>query len=446
MKYNRVIKSGAILFIVSLIILSSLAVLVNTPSAESSNPSKDSPWPCFGQNPQRTSNLYDDSDRIELDERREISLDVGIQPGVVGSPVITEDGDILQPADGKLFSINDEGVENWRYSFDKDVESTPAIADDGTIYIGSANGNLTALYPDGMERWIFPTESRIDSSPVIGPNGNVYFGNNDGILYSVDSEGEEIWNVSFVGEYEMRMIQSSPAVDKDGTVYVASTRLTEDGRILRGRVHAVDNDGDEKWTYERGFGIVSSPSIGYDGDGNVYIGGGDGHLFALDKETGEEVWKFGTANMVLSSPAIDSDGTIYVGSYDGKLYAVNPDGSEKWNFTSDGAIFSSPAISQDGTIYFGSLGEKIYAVNHNGTERWNHTSDSDILSSPAIGEDGSFYITSSEGTLYIFNPSQRPFEITNLHVLLLIGVVVIVGVASAFYFKDDTRPGEYKKY
>ncbi|MFO7791507.1 MAG: PQQ-binding-like beta-propeller repeat protein [Candidatus Saliniplasma sp.] len=435
MRYSsNILKNSAVFVIVLLILFSSLAILANISSVESRNPSNDSPWPCFKQNPQRTGSVNEDSNSIELNEDWNTSLDMGNQPNIVGSPVITADGDILQPAGDTLFSINDEGEVNWDHSFGSTMESTPTIADDGTIYIGLKDANLTALNPDGTEKWRFTTENRIDSSPAIGPEGNIYFGNNDGVLYNVNPEGEKEWNISFESQDETRMIQSSPAIDEEGTIYIASTRLNQQGYLDQGRVHAVNPNGTEKWRFEIRLAIISSPAIG--SEGNIYIGGAGGHLFAIDLETGEEVWKFGTAGPVLSSPAIDSEGRVYVGSNDNKLYVVNSDGNEIWNFTTKAPIFSSPAISQDGTIYVGSRDKKLYAINPNGTQKWNHTTDSQIFSSPAIGEDGSVYITSYDGVLYGFYPSEKPFDITDMHIYIMIGVIVAVGFVSTYYFKD----------
>ena len=40
---------------------------------------------------------------------------------------------------------------------------------------------------------------------------------------------------------------------------------------------------------------------------------------------GTPIWEFETGRNVNSSPAIGSDGTVYVGSGDGKLYAIKTD-------------------------------------------------------------------------------------------------------------------------
>ena len=75
----------------------------------------------------------------------------------------------------------------------------------------------------------------------------------------------------------------------------------------------------------------------------------------------ELVWKFKTDGMVKSSPAV-ADGVVYVGSGDGRLYALDArTGEEKWSFKTDGGVASSPAVA-GGVVYFGSTDGYLYAV------------------------------------------------------------------------------------
>ena len=86
---------------------------------------------------------------------------------------------------------------------------------------------------------------------------------------------------------------------------------------------------------------------------------------------GTEAWKFATGSSVESSPALSSDGSmVYVGSGDGNLYAVHAaNGTEAWTFATGDQVQSSPAVSRDGsTVYVGSNDNNLYAVHAaNGT-------------------------------------------------------------------------------
>ena len=107
---------------------------------------------------------------------------------------------------------------------------------------------------------------------------------------------------------------------------------------------------------------------------------------------GELKWKFKTEDLVYSSPTIGGDGTVYIGSHDWHLYALNPNGELKWKFKAEGNVSSSPAIGNDGTIYFCSYDKYLYALNPNGTLKWKYKTLDDIRSSPIIGFDGTIYV------------------------------------------------------
>ncbi len=71
------------------------------------------------------------------------------------------------------------------------MSSSPAIAADGTVYVGSSDKKLYAISPpasgaSGVLRWAFATGERIESSPAIGPDGTVYVGSFDGTLYAIE--------------------------------------------------------------------------------------------------------------------------------------------------------------------------------------------------------------------------------------------------------------------
>ncbi len=161
--------------------------------------------------------------------------------------------------------------------------------------------------------------------------------------------------------------------------------------------HLVAGEVGQKWAFETGGGVVSSPAVGP--DGVIYIGSNDGYLYAI-RPDGTLKWKFETKGAVHSHPAIGADGTIYVGSWDHHLYAINPNGSLKWKFETQAEVNSSPTIGADGTIYVGSWDHHLYAVNPNGNLVWMFATKDAVFSSPTIGPDGTVYIASWDQHLY----------------------------------------------
>src|SRR6185312_16375226 len=57
-----------------------------------------------------------------------------------------------------------------------------------------------------------------------------------------------------------------------------------------------------KWKFHTDGSVFSSPAVV---NGVVYIGSGDGNLYAVDQGTGALKWKFPTGSRVTSAPAVD---------------------------------------------------------------------------------------------------------------------------------------------
>ena len=283
--------------------------------------------------------------------------------------------------------------QRWAFLAGLDVYSSPAIAADGTIYVGSLDDNLYAISPAGKQKWAFLTGGSIMSSPAIGADGTVYVGSFDKNVYALDpATGKPKW-VFPTGNW----VKASPTIGADGTVYVAS---------FDKNLYALDPTlGTAIWSFTMGSDAYAAPAIG--ADGTIYLASEDDYLYALNPATGVKKWAFKTGNAIYSSPAISADGTmIYVGSEDHKLYAVNATtGLQKWAYATNDVIYSSPAIATDGTIYIGSSDNSLYAINATGTKKWSYATGNWLKSSPTIGGDGTVYVGSYDKSLYAINPS-----------------------------------------
>ncbi|MBN2465769.1 PQQ-like beta-propeller repeat protein [candidate division WOR-3 bacterium] len=301
------------------------------------------------------------------------------------SPAIASDGTIyVGSQDDYLYAVNYDGSLKWRFNTGGVVRSSPAIGADGTIYVGSYSNSLYALNPaDGSVKWSFLTHGNITSSPAIAADGTIIFGSDDDTVYALNPDSTVKWKFE-AGQG----VSSSPAIGTDGTIYFGSN---DDS------LYALTADGGHKWTFPTGRDIVGSPAIGP--DGTVYFGSLDQYLYAVDT-SGSKKWDVLTNGQIRTSPAIGPDGTIYIGSSDNLLYAVNPDGSTKWRYVTSDDVKSSPTIAANGTIYFGSDDDNLYAVGPDSTLVFKYPTDNDISSSPAIGADGKVHFVGNDGYLY----------------------------------------------
>jgi outer membrane protein assembly factor BamB len=302
------------------------------------------------------------------------------------SPAIDNNGTIyigIQGFNDKFFfAINSNGTEKWSFNPGDWVQSSPALSTDGTMYFGSNNGNLNALNPNGSVKWIRSLgKGWVFSSPAIG---------NDGTIYAASLASSRLCSISPNGTIQWFFnasdwIYSSPAIDNYGIIYIGS----HDHYL-----YAIYPNGTMKWRYGTGGEIKSSPSIG--NDGTIYVCSWDHYLYAIHPN-GTLKWRVSTGDATETTPAIGEDGSIYVGSYNGWFFSLTPEGGENWRFKTDDGIYSSPAIDTYGIIYCGSYDGYLYALNPNGTLRWKFYAGEHVESSPVIGEDGTIYIAAYSG-------------------------------------------------
>src|SRR5512133_913306 len=264
------------------------------------------------------------------------------------------------------------GDKLWGVLMGWESVSSPAVAADGTIYVGagqniSSGGALYSFSPRGTTNWVLKFPRPVRSSPSIGPDGRIYVGCWNGELKIVNPDGT--YSNFATGGY----IGASPAIGADGTVYIGSISN------YFNRLFAFTPDGALKWVFKMG-GVsfsqpdwiqASSPAIGP--DGTIYVGSIDKKLYAINP-SGTTNWVFPLTSTTYASPSVGPDGTIYLGADDNVFYAVDPQGALKWKKTVAGIVESSAAVNTDGTIYFGSLGGTFYAMSPAGTQNWSFAS------------------------------------------------------------------------
>jgi len=147
---------------------------------------------------------------------------------MASSPAIGPDGRIYCcDGSGYTYCLNSDGTLGWEVGTDSTVfiTSSPAVAADGTVYVGTEGGRLLAI-KDGSIAWSYevtspPPRNGISSSPVLGPDGNIYFGCDDGRLYRIDQNTHQPASNWPVTVPTTDMLSSTPLLCADGVVYVA---------------------------------------------------------------------------------------------------------------------------------------------------------------------------------------------------------------------------------
>jgi outer membrane protein assembly factor BamB len=322
-----------------------------------------------------------------------------------------------------------------------DIQSSPAIGSDGSIYLGNHQGVLFALRDapaaarDNGQMlelaWRFhpPAGSSWHATPAVSPGGVVYLGFSqpgsraeiEGTLYALRASGtdegvEIVWSISLGAG----RITSSPTIGPDGTIYVMNGS---------GWLYAVSPEGHVRWSCETGPTLKAAPALSPDGS-TVYVSSMNGLLYAVAAPSGADMagklrWTFafadhpGVTPQVLSaappagangigsgaSPTVATDGTVYVGANNSNFYAISPDGKLVWMYEAEreiAGIWSTAALSEDEQLlYFGANKGGMYALNRaDGSLAWRYFVVSSIYSSPALDVDGVLYSGSTVGHVF----------------------------------------------
>ena len=304
----------------------------------------------------------------------------------------------------------------WKFKTGGAVISTPAVSD-GTAYFGSNDHFLYAVnLADGAQRWKFKTGSRVTSSPAVY-QGRVYVASYDGNIYAVDAKtGAQVWKFASEGERRFtgkHLHGSDPAAESmpdPFDFYLSSPTISEDTLYVGsgdGNVYALDAaSGALRWKFHTGDVVHASPAIA---NGLVYIGSWDSYFYAIDAKTGKEHWRFKTgedhkiANQVgIQSSATIANGTVYFGCRDSNLYALDAaTGAKKWAYSNKGSWVISTPIVKDGTLYFATSDTGLFAALDAKTGELKYSLSFHhwpMFSSPAIA-GRNLYIGSHSGTM-----------------------------------------------
>lgn len=317
---------------------------------------------------------------------------------------------------GELYALDAKtGNVKWKYVTGHAINSSPACFN-GKVFFADNKQNLYALQiATGKLIWKTAFQEKLDyewafdyfySSPTIS-NNKIYIGSSDGHLYSMnEADGKMLWKYKTAG-----IVRSTPAV-KDGVVYAGSTEGilyalgAADGKELWKFMIAGNAMKNEDFGFDRR-AIISSPVIAGD---KILAGGRDGFLYAVNKQTGKEVWRVDhQVSWVISSVAV-KDSIVVTGTSDGRfVQAVSLNtGKEIWKYRTKNIVWSSPLIVNN-QVYIGSHEAQLFCFDLHTGKRLNSFQTGGIIFTAPVVQDSLLYFGCDDGFLYALKPSNHTY-------------------------------------
>lgn len=304
-------------------------------------------------------------------------------------PIIDEDKVFIAPED--IFALDlKTGKKVWSYAEEgRSFFPRGLAAGNGKLFVSvNADDNLRTLPPGfvyaldesmGKFLWRYQTQKGVSHSLPLFAGNKVFVGDDSGNIYALNANnGNLIWKKYLNAE----VIHSSPAYS-NGMVFVG-TEGSQRSNAMPSHLYALDAEtGKELWRFKLDYIqgklnlIHATPAIA---DDVAYVGAENGYFYALNEKDGSLIWKqkiaSGSGELIgVSSAAAVGYGKVFIGAYEGKFLALDQkDGKIAWEYSFGKANADSSPVLADGKVYFGvgeGGNEYFYGFNaDNGEVLW----------------------------------------------------------------------------
>jgi len=278
----------------------------------------------------------------------------------------------------------ENGVE-WRFHVGSTIHAAPAVATDGTVYVGTGDGYVIAVSDVGSLRWSFTVEGAVAWSPLVDVVDHVIVATLARHLYSIAPSGQIAWQ----REPPAHVSTELRLAPRSSFVFGAS-----DGALWAYSIHST-----ALWHVETHVVLGAPPAV----RGNrIVLAAQDGTLLLLDGAERRSAVHFeGSPH---AAPAIAEDGTIYA------LF-----GDTLVHVDARGAVLSVQrgidtfAVSDQGLLEVDTRGDLVQC-SHDFAER-SRTPLPSRPSAPPLLVGSSIYVPADDGTLLVVRPGTAPVAV-----------------------------------
>ena len=201
-----------------------------------------------------------------------------------------------------------------------------------------------------------------------------------------------------------------PGPRKPGAFSFAASPAYRDQRLYVGDIDGIfycfDLSGKEQWRFEPEDGGIEINSAATFYKGNVLYGSQDAHLYCLNAQTGQLVWKMEVQDQIRCSPTVVDD-RCFVAGCDGQLHVVDlKSGKEVAAVPIDAPTGVTPAIQGD-HLFVGTENGEFFKIQWKDAQiawRFREARPREIRASAAIAEQIAIFASRSKN-VYAINPA-----------------------------------------
>jgi outer membrane protein assembly factor BamB len=276
----------------------------------------------------------------------------------------------------------------WKYAAGGELTSSPAVSDDGRVYLYAEDRHIHALDRNGRFLWKFRLSGRPAEALSVSSDGSIYACTEEGVLYAVNPDGEVLWQFDTGGSPA-----GDPSVSSNGTIFLA---------LVTGELFALSHNGKLRWQLYTGVEVTQSPVV--DSGTAVYLLSASGMIISC-APWGSENWRYQPEQSSIDDlrTAVIHDHILY-SSRGANFEAVDPDGILLWSRVIEEACESIMmygdgicGISESGRAFGRSLAGDLQWETEKGLYRGYPASSRDGIY--MLGTDGGIKLLSFSGEL-----------------------------------------------
>jgi outer membrane protein assembly factor BamB len=296
----------------------------------------------------------------DLDVERRVSLNG------VPSAQAAIDGDVaFVPLRGSRLVAIDLARSRRRWTAEIAAAFPPAVGD-GLVFVAEPDALSALSANDGSRRWRLPIAGGFTAPPLWRGGWLVVAASSGDILCLRATDGHVVWTAPVRSP-----VRSRAALTAD-RVYVS----VEDGRV------AAFELGTGAVAWERTLGGSPGPVLAL--DDRVFVGAADRFFYCLDATDGNQKWRFRMGAGIIGEPVID-DRYVYSVAYDNVLRALHRwNGSQHWKQGLTVRPSGAPLLV-DSILYVAGVAAELYAYRvSDGNPAGKFAAPADLVAPPQL--------------------------------------------------------------